>query len=530
MKKWMDKVKSAPLTWVLGALLAVQFLLIVYCNLFLLDKSIDCDTAKMFVHLREMWNQKTLFIQDWIYASTLELDCGSLLVLPFYGLIKDIFLAYGLSNICLCALYLRMVFFLFRGKKAVYPIFCCNLLLIPYGFGMLEYFNMMFFNGSQYVLKTMVPLLLVGILVATEREKEDQHKWGISRETLVFAVIFVVLLFFCSLSSGVYVMASGVAPVLVAYAGYKFACWTKVPKPALTVGGLTVVAFLAGYGLNEAYMSGALGNQMIMCPSSYLPMNSLKTFVGTFEIFGGLKNTLDLSVLSVDGILTLAKLGLVVVFWICAICMCKWILGKKADLRGILLVSIFAWNYMVLLLTYNVAASPTSEYRYHLVGVVPLVCVAVLVLLHFLERLTDKQRRLLIPLCVLLLVVIMAGSFRDVFKVGEQNAAQKEISSYFAQQHLGADYIYFYDASSDAEICRLLDDSNEYLHVEQNGLTGVCDYYSMYNQAPIYPDNSIMVVDENRYQLGEQFELFGFTFRRFDEVAGRGLYYFGNEN
>ena len=39
-------------------MLIVQFCLIVFCNLNLIDNNLDCDNAKLFRHIMEIWEQK----------------------------------------------------------------------------------------------------------------------------------------------------------------------------------------------------------------------------------------------------------------------------------------------------------------------------------------------------------------------------------------------------------------------------------------------------------------------------------------
>lgn len=525
-KKIMASVKETPLTWALGILLCLQFVMIAFCNFTLIEKSLDCDTAKMFGHIREMWEQKEIFLHGWSYITTMEFDCGSLLALPIYGITGDIYFAYALANAIFIGLFIWVLFYLFRGQKVIYPILSGNLILIPYGFGMLDYFNMMFFSGSQYILKVMIPLILVGILLATEREKTEEGKYKLSGETIFFTIVFGGLFFLTCLSSGIYVMACGIVPVFAAYAFYKFGCWKKVPLYVIGLGALTVLCFLVGNHFNGVIMSGARGNAMILSPSSYMPTNILATIVAMFELFGGLRNTMELTILSVEGILTLGKMVLVLVFLACGICMCKWVIRKQADLRNILLLGMFVWNLFVLCATYTRAGSATYEYRYHLIGMIPLICVTVTVLLHYLAKLNKGQQGLLVACCGLFLLVIIAGSFREVLKTGEKNAQLKELCEYV--EEMDVEHAYMYDASNDSDICRLVDNSTLYLCVTPGGVTWVYDYYAEYVDGPIYSEDAIFIVDEARYQFGDTFELFGYSFERFDTVAGRSLYYFAD--
>lgn len=145
-------------------------------NLFESPIMIDYDGAKLYKHAIEMWNHKTLFIPDWKYITTMELDCSLLLALPFYALCRNIFLSFGIANILLIFTYVAVVYAIFqRTPYQKYAFLAVNLILIPYSSGMLEYFNMMFFNGAQYVLKVLIPLLFI-LLLTTEREKERESQ------------------------------------------------------------------------------------------------------------------------------------------------------------------------------------------------------------------------------------------------------------------------------------------------------------------------------------------------------------------
>ncbi len=63
-------------------ILAVQFCLIMYSNLTMIEKNLDCDTGKLFNHIAEIWRQKQLLLPNWDYLTTLEWDCSSLFAIP----------------------------------------------------------------------------------------------------------------------------------------------------------------------------------------------------------------------------------------------------------------------------------------------------------------------------------------------------------------------------------------------------------------------------------------------------------------
>lgn len=167
MKMWKE-IRKKPVQTALVMLLLVQVCLTALSNIVCLDKNLDCDTGKLFNHIAEIWRQKQLILPGWLYFTTLEWDCSSVLALPFYAATRDIVLSFGLANIVFLICFIAVIFFLFQGENCIYPLLCANLLLIPYRIGMLDYYNMLFFGGSQYIIKVMLPLMLVGLLLAVE--------------------------------------------------------------------------------------------------------------------------------------------------------------------------------------------------------------------------------------------------------------------------------------------------------------------------------------------------------------------------
>ena len=168
--------KQTIVIYALFAIWIIQFVFICFANLHWSSHVLDGDMADLYGHVREMWRNKTMFISNWQYATTLELDCASILALPLYGLIKDIFLSFALSNIILLILWNLIVYRLVMNcsKSRISALLSADLIMIPYGIGMLEYFNMLFFNGAQYGIKTLIPLMFLCI-ITSDTENQDKR-------------------------------------------------------------------------------------------------------------------------------------------------------------------------------------------------------------------------------------------------------------------------------------------------------------------------------------------------------------------
>ncbi|MCM1120213.1 MAG: hypothetical protein NC543_12740 [bacterium] len=513
---------EAVLKLALLILLAVQICLIAYSNLTMIGQNLDCDTGKLFGHIAEMWKRKALFLENWDYMTTMEFDCSSLLALPFYAVTGDIVLSFGLANIVFLAGFIGLIFFLFKGEDRLYPLFCVNVLLIPFKVGMLDYYNMMFFGGAQYIIKTAIPILMIGLLVSMDRAHQ-----AASVKTKVLMAVCLGLIFITSLSSGIYVALCGLLPVFAAYAVWKFFKWERAPWGIIILAVLSCVLILVGWRLNASLMGGARGNGMTLC-SVYQMLASVSGCLwGIFELFGGVTAAFDIQVLSPQGIQILAKCCLVVTLLGAGSVYAAKCLKKQGDLRGVLLLTVFFWNLFVLIIAFPRGGSDTYEYRYHLIGALPLVCAAGAFLIDGVRRLPQGGQRIILWAASYLAICFLClCSYRDLYSRGEQNADLKEMCAYVKE--LDVEYIYLYDGSNDSDICRVIDESSTYLCLMENGLTWAYDNYKEYVGAPMQTDRVVVVVDNEKYDFGDAFEIAGHALTRFDTVANRSLYVFGD--
>lgn len=179
---------------------------------------VDSDAAKLYAHAAAIWDAKTLFVPDWRYITTMELDCGLLLALPFYGLTHNILTAFACSNVVLYLLWTAVCFALARRllpdapQKAMTAGAVGSLLLLtPYTIDVLYYGNMLFLGGAQYVVKTMLPLLLIWLLTAPDTARPSRRGWAV-------LAVYLAGTLLTALSSGIYVAAMGLAPILLLYA------------------------------------------------------------------------------------------------------------------------------------------------------------------------------------------------------------------------------------------------------------------------------------------------------------------------
>lgn len=516
----MKILSKEPVKTILMLLLMIQICLIAHSNITLIGKNLDCDTGKLFNHIAEMGKQKTILLPNWDYVSTLEWDCSSLLALPFYMVTQNIIISFGLSNIIFLCGFLGLIFFLFRGEDMLYPLFCANLLIIPFRVGMLDYYNMLFFGGGQYIIKAAIPILLIGLILSVEK------MGGKTQSTLVKSLIAVYLgLFFLSaVSSGIYVAICGVVPVFAAYIGYKFFRWERIPRSIIFLILSSVVLMVAGWRINIALMGGARGNAMTFCSVYQLLASISSCFFAMFELYGGTTESFELQVLSGEGIALLAKCFLVIGMLISGIfCIIKCV-KKEGSLRVLLLISVFLWNTLVLLISFPRSGSSTYEYRYHLIGMLPLMCATCVFLIEEIRKLRKEQQICLYAAGVMFILFLCGVSYKELYSREEQNADLKEFCSYV--KNLDVEYIYLFNDLDDAEVCRVIDKDTSYVTLLDTGVTWAYDYYVYFVNAPMQTHDVIVAVDDAEYQFGDSFEIAGHILHRINSVANRSLYRF----
>lgn len=401
----MQRIKTAlkkitPAEWLLMGVLAAEMIYLLYCNLFHIADNIESDIAKMMVHTIEMAEHGSLLLPEWIYTTTAEWDSVALPALIPYRMTGDIFLSYGMVNCINIFLFAMIVNRLLKQNdtKRFYRLLALALLFGLYDMEDIWYTaDMLFTAGAQYIYKVMLPLLFLTVL--TTGREERRKPLTIALSVLCFAMALIT-----AMSSGVYVFACGLFPVIACYVLSGFRTWMKYEKGAKGAKGVS--DSLVRVILSDPYQAlitmvtlatGAAG--YLLCrawhvsPGSSTPMNirsieeilqrPLRTLQTLLQVWSLIPEHMD-SIMPVQGAGMIAKVILIVPVLFLGIYGCRNLL-RGQSLRTCL-ISIFAWNYLILFLTY---ATP----RYHLIGAVPLVICAVLELQALAERGASRRTK-----------------------------------------------------------------------------------------------------------------------------------------
>lgn len=151
-------------TWILAGIVGIEVAFLIYYNC-ITDYVFDCDAAKLMYHAVKMWENKSLIIPNWTYMTTGEWDCSSLLAMPIYGMTGNITLSFAVANIINIVLFVLIIGILMKAVDVPnkYILLALSIIFVPYCWGMLEYTNMLFYSGAQYVYKVLAPLSLLAV-------------------------------------------------------------------------------------------------------------------------------------------------------------------------------------------------------------------------------------------------------------------------------------------------------------------------------------------------------------------------------
>lgn len=306
-----ETVKKHPF---LAGMLILQIGILVYLNLFKLDHYLGYDCSSYYLQAIEMWKQKTLFPDNWIYQTTLLIDSPVLLAAGLYGIFENIFTAYGVSLIVLSMIFIAIVLWALRQLKISIEgkLLALVILLTPFaGYAEsnnnLSYYPMMFFSHGAYIVKIGVILLICVTFLTLDQR--SLRTW----KTTICVVLSVFGCFLCGFSSGIYILVFGVAPVAMYYVVR--GVWTNkwrvygigevifiIACAGAQIAGKTAAKILLGF---ESKDSGT-----ILTALDKFWGNFESIFLGFLKLLGALPTSGEVQVLSNEGIGFLARLGI----------------------------------------------------------------------------------------------------------------------------------------------------------------------------------------------------------------------------
>ena len=429
---------------------------------------IDCDAAKLYSHAAAIWDAKTLFVPDWRYITTMELDCALLFALPFYGVTKDLLVSFACADEILYLLWTALCFALAerllpREKAFEGGVLGSLLLLTPYGIGVLQYANMMYLSGAQYSIKVMLPLLLIWLLLEQNPSSPPWYSWGL-------LVVYLAGCVLTAMSSGIYVAAMGLAPVLLVFAWVWLRGNFRLTLYTMLISLGSVVATLMGLVAARIKGISVKGGKMLLASDVNLADNVKNCVVGFFRLMGAVAG--EVSVTRLSGMAQLVCYGIcvgliVVLLHSTVVAVCKP--QNEQTMQTWYFTMPAVWNLALLCILDTRYGDAYFEIRYHLIWVVPLLILLSVKVVCRVSIETGRVKHFLqvagiVFTCSLILLCDRRAmvACNPVSYEGE-NARVLELCEYIAQLDTqDTQEVYVALASHAAEMGAVLDPSHTY--------------------------------------------------------------------
>ncbi len=451
---------KSKIEYLMLLLIAVEGAFIIYMNIFKCRAYPEMDMAKLYRHAIEIVRNRSVIISGWNYITTMELDCSLFIALPIYALIGDIYISFGISNILFTVFFVFILYDILRkiNTKPVYKYVAVIFALIPYRMGMLEYTNMLFYNGGQYIVKVLEPLLFIDLMI-----EEDVNLFTLNKpKNAILSLIMCFFMILTSFSSGTYVLVSGIIPIVIAYVLNVILSGdiqnVSIKKAWLI--GLNLVSFIFGYILCRRFNINPGSEGMdIVAPNNLLD-NIKLTVWGFFSIF---VNPDPSSVMSINGLFQLIRyiFSIVIAMLILFDLTCILKKGEEYDKQRILSF-VFMVTFFILSFTKCCFSDTYYPSRYFLIGLIP-VFLTVPCFLQWIEEISVKRINRLFTNMVYVLLAILTMSVwgigvyntREEIRHGNDGgyASVKAILSYAADNGIN-NVLWLYDLP-DGEVARL---------------------------------------------------------------------------
>lgn len=502
MKKRFKFRQKSKLELITLAILIFQIAALCYFNLTHIVYVQDDDVAKLFRHTMEMWDERTLFIPNWSYITTGEQDCAALLAIPFYALTRNIYLAFGLSNIVNILVYVYIINRLLKsvGIPETFRTIACLIVLFPYKFGQLDYLNMMFFSGGQYAYKVLLPLVFLELIYESEQTRKKPVQ-------ICILILYLLLLLLSSISSGGYVLSTGIAPAVISGILLQLARRKTegVKEYEFILSCVSVLLGMIGMLIGKRVGIQAYADTVFLLQQE----NWLPAFEATvrslINILGALPTRGDVPLLSINGVTYLIKIALMM-FLVCLggkrissfLFLQESFEGRcvtddKKKYLQIQLLSIFIWNFLIIFFS-------TQAGRYQLIGLIPLMLTAVIELsINFSKNKNVLVIRLLLGGLLAGYVLMSIYTYRDAEKnyFTKDNQDVVELDEYLHQLNVST-AVFIWDTSM-SERMRVYDNTilyTAYLPSEQK--LYLIDYYQEASERSNLSDRNALCVKSNQ--------------------------------
>lgn len=491
-------------------LLVIQFMSTCYMNFTRSEYFLDFDSALAFRHGIEMWKNKSIFFDNFIYVSSLEIDCASFFAAPIYMSTGNISLSFGLVHMIFGVFTIFVIMDIFKTLKT--KLWCgavaTLIVMTPYFFGQLDYFNMLFISVGQYQFRVITVLLLINLML-----KPDYS----NLKSKILILICFIFLFLTSISSGNYVFLMGLFPIALSK-GVDIIKNQKltVEKHSLIFLIMCIIISIIALIVRHHYVGDTGRSSLNLVVAQDLHSNISGCIIGIYMLIGAAMYQTDIPIMSAEGVVRIFKFIFVsILIFATPIIVKKYKMYEKSQLFQISFTIAFL-NLFVLMITSTIYGSPVFEYRYHILWVIPVMISCALCLYYFVYICKNKYLNFVI--ISFFVAFICLSNIKGYEKIKMVSTRNYEYSSKIVDiaEKYKVQTILTYKEATVAHVMRTLDIERTIFALNEDFTPIVMDYYyDLWNKSSLGDKNVLVAkMDEfsdfpenikNEYTLVEQF-------------------------
>lgn len=388
--------------------LGFQAVALIYLNLTQLATHMGHDTTVYYFQTIASWQQKKLLLDDWMYQTTFGLDSPVPLAALLYGIIKDVFIAYGLTNIILTGVF-SFVFWKLMNRFEL--SFETKLVLLNLSLGLhfagyymvynsLEYGSVMFIDNAAYVIKTLIALLVLICSI-------DLMNGNINKAYLIVTAALVML---SGISSGFWILVTSVVPIIV----WRIGCDAmekdfkvfKKDKALIYNMVLAVISVFGQFLMVVCFNHPTIDSAMKMIKIQDFWSNLGNIIMGYFEVAGAL-GPAERQLLSYDGI------TMVILFIVASIALFSLIyVMRDKEQRANIGIQVLMATVIENIFLFSVCSAKWGAFIYEVRYLILMYLISLITLGILFEKKIYKiySKEILILLATLGIIISSVGS------------------------------------------------------------------------------------------------------------------------
>ena len=292
----------------------------------------------------------------------------------------------------------------------------------------------------------------------------------------------------------------------------------------LIVGSLLI--FLVGNVFHGHYWSGSSKMDNLLTKMENYAINFRACIAGIFQVFGALTSQ-DVPAFSGWGIIYCLKIGFV--FLLLAVFFCNIVLlfkkTKKLSIKKYIAFLFLFTFVLFLVVECRYPGNMHMEYRYFLIGAVPLVVLLGMQMETWAENWKVFQQRAAFACLFAVLAVLMAGNTKNVYDNWDRSTYAVELCDYF--NNMDVESIFFMNDEASAKICKGIDMNHKYAAFDTGTQTlvySICSYEQATSGSFYGNKNILAVIVGNKLEdmLPEEIAS---QYEKIDTVRWYDLYY-----